>query len=205
MKAFFFGSTALVAVALVPTINESQAQNGSRASRIDLQIANSSCAAVSPQTSTALNPNPSDLNDGDLDDAETLAIQDGCTLRAIVTDRAGNRVAGEPLTLLRGEAPVGTEFPFGYPRETDAQGVATWRFHPTPNTDFIYQVITGGRNQSRIISNSVEIQLCTGDDSVGAIAGAPTNDAGMGCQYLSNGSNGNNGVRGDISNINPVN
>jgi hypothetical protein len=205
MKTLFLGTTALVAGALIPSINEAHAQNNGRVGRINLRIANVACSAVSPQTATGLNPNPSDINDGDLDDAEILALQEGCTLRAIATDRAGNRIAGEELTLLRAEAPAGTRFPFGYARTTDAQGVATWRFRPTPNTDFIYEAVSAGRSQPRVASKNVEIQLCTGQDSVDVVESAPTNDAGMGCQYLNNGGNGGIGDNeGDIIGINPV-
>lgn len=211
MKTLFVGTTALVAALFVPGIDESRAQDGGQIGRISLQIANSSCAAVSPQTSAGINPNPSDINDNDLDDSELIAIQEGCTLRAIATDNTGNRVSGEQLTLLRGEAPAGTTLPFGYARTTDARGVAIWRFQPTANTDFIYQAVSAGRNQSRVTSNPVEIQLCTGEGSVGSVEGAPTNDAGMGCQFLFDGDNGNNGDNGngvdiedDFDDINPV-
>ncbi len=208
MKTLFVGTTALVAAVLAPGINESRAQDGGQIGRISLQIANSSCAAVSPQTSAGLNPNPSDMNDNDLDDSEILAIQEGCTLRAIATDNAGNRVSGEQLTLLRGEAPAGTAIPFGYARTTDARGVAIWRFQPTANTDFIYQAISAGRNQSRVTSNPVEIQLCTGEGSVGFVEGAPTNDAGMGCQFLFDANNGDSGngvdIEDNFDDINPL-
>lgn len=176
MKRVTFG-----VVAGLSLIDIAAAQDGN-VGRLQLRIANEACAAVSKEWSNSLNPNPSDINDGDLDNAETMAIEEGCVFRVIATDASGMRVPGVSVELRRSEAPVGTFFRFGNPRTTDAQGVATWRFQPTPNTDFIYDIrdIAGG--QPQVTSNSVEIQLCTGNDSVGAIPGAPVNDAGMGCQ-----------------------
>jgi hypothetical protein len=65
-----------------------------------------------------------------------------------------------------------------------------WRFQPTPNTDFIYEAVTASPSGTSATSNRIEIQLCTGDDSVGAISGAPTEGAGQGCENISD-TNGN--------------
>jgi hypothetical protein len=184
MKTHIFGTIALGAFLLAPTIGTAQTQGGSDgASRIQLRIADPICAALSPTTANQTNPNPSDINDNDLDDAEVAAIEEGCTLRAVVTDAQGRRLAGENLILTRAEAPAGSFLPFGRGRITNAQGQAVWRFQPTPNTDFIYQVTTGPTSTSGgSRSNTVEIQLCTGEGSVGFIENAPTIDAGLGCQ-----------------------
>lgn len=162
--------------------SQSDAQNQPTTGGIRLQIANRECAEVSPESADNLNPNPSDLNDGDLDDAETTAIQQGCTLRAIARDPGGTPLSDLQLTLVRAAAPSGEFMPFGNPRTTDAQGNATWRFQPSPNTDYIYEVVSSASSRQGARSNSVEIQLCTGDDSVGAIEGAPTTDSGQGCE-----------------------
>lgn len=184
MKTLAFKTVALSALAVLPTISMAQTGQGTS---VRLRIADAACAAVSKGTTN--NPNPSDLNDGDLDDAETNAIEQGCAFRATVTDSSGMRVSGENLILRRSEAPYGSFESFGQPRTTDQRGDALWRFQPTPNTDFIYEV-TSADGQLR--SNTIEIQLCTGDDSVGAIEGAPDADAGRGCQNLQNGGDDNN-------------
>jgi hypothetical protein len=166
--------------------------------RIRLEIANLTCAAVSPESASYDNPNPSDLNDGDLDRAETTAIQQGCTLRASAVDGAGTPQSNLQLTLVQAAAPNGEFRPFGNPRLTDAQGNATWRFQPSPNTDFIYEAVSSTPGQSGVRSNSVEIQLCTGESSVGAIEGAPTTDSGQGCQG-ENDSTGGDDVGDSVS------
>jgi hypothetical protein len=165
------------------------AQNQTPARGLRLQIANRECAAVSPESAGYLNPNPSDLNDGDLDDAEATAIQQGCTLRAIARDPGGTPQSDLQLTLVRAAAPSGEFLPFGNPRTTDAQGNATWRFQPSPNTDYIYEVVSSTPGQPRARSNTVEIQLCTGEDSVGSIEGAPTTDDGEGCRAINGADN----------------
>ena len=177
--------------------SQSDAQNQPTTGGIRLQIANRECAAVSPESAGTLNPNPSDLNDGDLDDAETTAIQQGCTLRAIARDPGGTPLSDLQLTLVRASAPSGEFMPFGNPRSTDAQGDATWRFQPSPNTDYIYEVVSSDPSRPGARSNSVEIQLCTGDDSVGAIEGAPTTDSGQGCER----ENGDAGVSDDDESV----
>jgi hypothetical protein len=179
---FSVGASALA-------IHNSEAQNQPQQGGIRLEIANVACAAVSPD-SPYDNPNPSDLNDGDLDDTETKAIQQGCTLRAIVRNVAGTPQSDLQLSLVRAAAPDGTFMPFGLPRTTDAQGNATWRFQPSPNTDYIYEAVSATPGQSGTRSNSVEIQLCTGEDSVGAIEGAPTSDSGQGCDQVNDGTAG---------------
>lgn len=181
MKTLALNTMILGALAVVPTISMAQTGQGTS---IQLRIADAACAAVSKGTTN--NPNPSDLNDGDLDDAESNAIEQGCSFRATVTDSSGMRVSGENLVLRRSEAPFGSFQTFGQPRTTDQRGDALWRFQPTPNTDFIYEVTSA---DGQLQSNTVEIQLCTGDDSVGAIEGAPVADAGRGCQNIQNGGN----------------
>jgi hypothetical protein len=157
---------------------EATANQGS----IRLVTANEACGAITPE-GTALNPNPTDLNDGDLDDAEVRAIQEGCTFRARITSSNGTPISGVQLRLERQAAPVGSTSQFGYPRTTDSNGEATWRFQPSPNTDFIYEAV--GNN---IRSNRVELQLCTGSGSVGAIEGAPETDSGQGCEFVQDSS-----------------
>jgi len=163
-------------------LSQSSAQPQQTSGGIQLQIANRECGAVSPESAAFLNPNPSDLNDGDLDDAETAAIEQGCTLRAVARNTGGTPLSDLQLILVRAAAPNGEFLPFGNPRTTDAQGNATWRFQPSPNTDYIYEVVSTNAGQQGARSNAVEIQLCTGDDSVGAIEGAPTTDSGQGCE-----------------------
>lgn len=165
----------------------SQAQDKPRTGGIRLEIANQACGAVSPDGANTLNPNPKDLNDGDLDDAETAAIQEGCTLRASARNAAGTPLANTQLILVRAAAPSGEFRQFGDPRVTDARGNATWRFQPSPDTDYMYEVVSSSPGQQGARSNSVEIQLCTGGDSVGAIEGAPTTDSGQGCEQVDGG------------------
>lgn len=153
---------------------------------IRLVTANAACGAITPE-GTALNPNPTDLNDGDLDDAEVQAIQEGCTFRARITSSNGTPISGVQLRLERQAAPVGSTSQFGYPRTTDSNGEATWRFQPSPDTDFIYEA--AGDNMR---SNHVELQLCTGSSSVGSIEGAPQTDSGQGCQNVRDSADINN-------------
>jgi hypothetical protein len=198
MKTHILKTFAFTAFAIVPMIGTAQTQgggssqggssqgggaSGNQPSQISLRIADASCGALAPNGANTSNQNPGDINDNDLDDAEVTAIQQGCTLRAIVTDRQGRRVSGQSLILTRSDATgISSFFPFGRGRTTNAQGQAIWRFQPTPNTDFLYQATTSPGSGGRARSNTVEIQLCTGEDSVGAIEGAPTVDAGKGCQ-----------------------
>lgn len=165
----------------------SEAQDQPRSGGIRLEITNRACGAVSPGSADNLNPNPSDLNDGDLDNAETTAIQEGCTLRATARNGAGTPLSNTQLILVRAAAPSGEFRQFGDPRITDARGNATWRFQPSPDTDFIYEVVSSSPGQQGARSNSVEIQLCTGGDSVGAIEGSPTTDSGQGCERVDDG------------------
>jgi hypothetical protein len=171
--------------ALAPYLSAAQQQPSTGGIR--LEIANRACGAVSPESAESLNPNPSDLNDGDLDDAEAAAIQEGCTLRVSVRNDAGTPLANTQLILVRAAAPDGEFRQFGDPRITDARGNATWRFQPSPDTDYIYEAVSSSRGQQGTRSNSVEIQLCTGGDSVGSIEGAPTTDSGQGCDQVEDG------------------
>lgn len=169
------------------TAHSSEAQNQPSTGGIRLEIANRACGAVSPDSADNLNPNPGDLNDGDLDDAEVAAIQEGCTLQASARNAAGTPLANTQLILVRAAAPSGEFRQFGDPRITDARGNATWRFQPSPDTDYIYEVVSSSPGQQGARSNAVEIQLCTGEDSVGAIEGAPTTDSGQGCDQVDDG------------------
>jgi hypothetical protein len=181
-------TAAILAIGLSSILShQSEAQNQTPSSGLRLNTANRACGAVTAESADSFNPNPSDLNDGDLDDAETAAIQEGCTLRATARDAGGTPQTDIQLRLVRAAAPSGEFEPFGYPRTTDAQGNATWRFQPSPNTDYIYEVVSAAPGQQGARSNSIEIQLCTGEDSVGAIEGAPTTDSGRGCEELEDG------------------
>lgn len=149
---------------------------------IQAELANEACAALSPAGSERLHLNPADLNDGKLDPVELAALQDGCVLTA--TARAPN---GMPLTdvflvLLRAEAPDGPFKPFIAASRSDATGIATWRFLPSPNTHFIYEVMSPNPVGATVISNRVEVQLCTGEDSANRVAGGTGEDVGKGCR-----------------------
>lgn len=182
MKTVALHIAALGTIIGIPLIGV--AQNDGNASTIQLRIANRACGEVAAGTTS--NPNPSDLNDGDLDDAETAAITEGCMFRATVASPDGSRQSGVDLILRRSVAPHGSFETFGYPRTTDERGDAVWRFQPTPNTDYIYEVVSPNPSGNSATSNTIEIQLCTGSDSVGAIAGTPTEDAGQGCENVPN-------------------
>jgi hypothetical protein len=198
MRTSAFKLAILGTIAGLPAIGLTQTNDNANES-IQLRIANRACGDVAANTTS--NPNPTDLNDGDLDDAESAAIEEGCTFRATVSSPNGMRTPGVNLILRRSSAPHGSFETFGYPRTTDDQGNAVWRFQPTPNTDFIYEVVASGTSAT---SNQIEIQLCTGDDSVDAISGAPTADAGRGCED-NNGTNEGENSEDDSEDINPLN
>jgi hypothetical protein len=155
---------------------------------IQLRIANRARNDIAANSTS--NPNPSDLNDGDLDDPESAAIEEGCTFRATVSSPNGMRTPGVNLVLRRSVSPHGSFETFGYPRTTDDQGNAVWRFQPTANTDYIYEVASSASSGTSATSNQIEIQLCTGADGVGAVSGAPTADAGQGCENVRNSNDG---------------
>lgn len=152
------------------------------AGSIELTILNSACAAVSPQFS----PDPSNLNDGTLDERELAAIYEGCTIQAIAIAPNGMRLTDIPLLLMRSEAGSDqierTEGgPFQGIRSTDDYGAATWNFRLSPHTDFFYAVVSPSPTQRTVWSNTVEIQLCTGLESLNAFRRDSLIDAGRGC------------------------
>lgn len=145
--------------------------------RITLRITNPECAAMSPQGDLSLNPNPSDLNDGNLDDAEIVALNEGCHLRAYATGKNRERVDGVLLYLYRAPATGGAFVRYGSPRETNRRGLASWGFRLSPDTNFIYRVeIKSGE----VRSNGVNIQLCTGRDTSALFPPNPA-ELGEGC------------------------
>jgi hypothetical protein len=200
MKTVALKIAALGTIIGIPAIGIAQTDGSN--STIQLRIANRACGEVAAGTTS--NPNPSDLNDGDLDDAETAAITEGCMFRATVSSPNGMRQSGVDLILRRSAAPHGSFETFGFPRTTDERGDSVWRFQPTPNTDYIYEVVSPNPSGNSATSNTIEIQLCTGSDSVGAITGAPTADAGQGCETVSNSSE-NAGATTDAGNETPLN
>lgn len=149
---------------------------------IELTILNPACAAVSPQFST----DPENLNDGELDESELAAINEGCTIQAIAIAPNGMRLTDIPLLLVRSEAGSNqverTEGrPFQGVRSTDDYGAATWNFRLSPHTDFFYAVVSPSPTRQTVWSNTVEIQLCTGLESLNAFRPDSLIDAGRGC------------------------
>lgn len=145
--------------------------------RITLRITDPECAAMSPQGDLSLNPNPTDLNDGDLDDAEIIALNEGCHLRAYATGKNRQRVKGVALYLYRAAATGGQFERYGKLRKTNRRGLASWGFPLSPDTNFVYRVqIKSGE----VKSNRVNIQLCTGRDTSALFPPNP-NDLGKGC------------------------
>lgn len=149
---------------------------------IQLRVMNRACGAVAVGSSTTLNPNPREINDGKLDPAERIAIEEGCALQAVAIAPNGMPITDTPLVLLRSEAPAGTPEVVAQPRSSDANGAAEWRFRLTPNTDFIYEVMSPNPAKRTARSNAVEIQLCTGAASLNQVRGAILADAGRGCR-----------------------
>lgn len=148
---------------------------------IQLRVMNRNCGAIAVGSSTTLNPNPQEINDGKLDPSERRAIEEGCSLQAVAIAPNGMPISDTPLVLLRSEAPAGTPEVVGQPRSSDANGAAEWRFRLTPNTDFIYEVISPSPTKRMARSNAVEVQLCTGSRSIRQVQGAIVADAGRGC------------------------
>ena len=174
----FFGilmaAAAVAALGASPVAAAPVEDSGVR--RINLKATNDLCRAMTPDGASTTNPNPSDLNDGNLDDIEIEALNDGCDLRAIATGRDGRRVPGVILYLVRAAAGTSDYQSFGRPRTTNRRGVATWGFSLGAETDFIYRV----RIQSREVqSNPINVQLCTGLDTVDLFPNQA--DAGRGC------------------------
>jgi len=169
-----FTAAAAAALAAAPVAAAPVEDSGVR--RINLKVTNELCRALTPDGASAVNPNPSDLNDGNLDDIEIEALNDGCDLRAIATDRFGRRVPGVTLYLVRAAAGSSNYESFGRPRTTNRRGVATWGFSLGAETDFIYRV----RIRSREVqSNPINVELCTGLDTVELFPNQA--DAGRGC------------------------
>ena len=183
----------MVAVALALTlyfvvVTSSLTQDGSPfpSGRIELSILNQACAAVSPQFSTSRNPEQNTLNDGNLDEAELAAIEEGCMFQAVAIAPNGMRLTDIPLVLVRSEAgrdqqEVVEGDPFQGARSTDDYGAATWQFRLTPHTDFLYTVLSPNPTGQTVGSNTIEIQLCTGPESLNAVSADSLNDAGRGC------------------------
>lgn len=146
--------------------------------RIELRVTNSACAALSPQSDTA---NPLELNDGKLNEVENTALLEGCVLQATAIAPNGMRLTDVPLALLRAESLTGDYEIFDRPRRTDDYGTATWVFPLTPNTRFTYQAMSPNPVGRSVRSNEVEIQLCTGPDSVRLFQGIAVDDVGRGC------------------------
>lgn len=73
-------------------------------SRVRLEVAPGPCSLISPQGNPLANPNFSDVNDGDFDDVEVEAVQQGCTFCAFVTDRNGRGLRGVTVNLQRRQA-----------------------------------------------------------------------------------------------------
>ncbi|MFM1846935.1 MAG: hypothetical protein RL417_409 [Pseudomonadota bacterium] len=153
--------------------------------RITLRITNLECAAMSPQGNLSANPNPGDLNDGELDDAEIVALEEGCHLRAYAVGKTGKRVANVPLYLYRAPADGGRFRRFGAVRRTSKRGLASWGFPLGPDTNFVYEVqIKSGE----VKSNEINIQLCTGRDTANIFPSEPE-ELGKGCDVPGEGSN----------------
>jgi hypothetical protein len=202
MKTSAIKLAILGTIAGLPAIGLTQT-GGNANESIQLRIANRACNDIAANSIS--NPNPSDLNDGDLDDAESAAIEEGCAFRATVSAPNGMRTPGVNLVLRRSVSPNGRFETFGYPRTTDEQGNAVWRFQPTANTDYIYEVVSSTPSGTSATSNKIEIQLCTGDDSVGAVSGAPTEDAGQGCENRTDDNDDNGDDNNFPDDINPIN
>lgn len=149
---------------------------------IQTELANDACAALSPTGSERLQRNPADLNDGKLDPVELAALNEGCTLTANARAPNGMPLTDVLLVLRRAEAPDGPFRPFIAASRSDATGIATWRFIPSPNTHFIYEVMSPNPVGTTVFSNRVELQLCTGADSVSRVGRGVPDDVGMGCQ-----------------------
>ena len=149
---------------------------------IQAQFTNDACAALSPTGSVRLGMRPENLNDGKLDPVEERALREGCTLTAKASAPNGMPLTDVFVVLVRAEAPDGSFRAFSTPSRTDANGFATWRFTPTPNTHFVYEVTSPNPVGVTVSSKPLELQLCTGETSVGAIAGAAARDAGRGCR-----------------------
>ena len=153
--------------------------------RITLRITNTACAAMSPQGDLSANPNPSDLNDGNLDDAEIVALEEGCRLRAYAVGKDGKRVANVPLYLYRATADGGKFERFGRVRNTDNRGLASWGFDLGPDTNFLYQVRI---KSAEVLSNKINIELCTGRDTANIFPSLPS-ELGKGCDVPGEGDN----------------
>ena len=179
IRRFGVTSLALAVLSAAPPMSSAHAADveDSGARRITLRITNPECAAMSPQGDLDLNPNPTDLNDGNLDDAEIVALNEGCHVRAYVTGKNRERIDGLPVYLYRAPATGGQFKRYGSPRETNRRGLATWGFPLSPDTNFIYRVqIKSGE----VRSNGVNIQLCTGRDTSALFPPNP-GDLGEGC------------------------
>jgi hypothetical protein len=168
---------ALMGAIVWGSVGSAVAVEDSGVRRITLRILNAECKAMSPQGDLNLNPNPSDLNDGNLDDAEIVALESGCKMRAYVTDKFGRRVKNAPVVLLRAPATGGAFVVFGRSRTTNARGLAVWGFDLGPDTNFVYRV---GIPSREVLSNRVNIELCTGRDTANIFPSDPT-ELGEGC------------------------
>jgi hypothetical protein len=148
---------------------------------IHAEFSNDACAALSPAGSERFRLNPADLNDGKLDPVELSAIQEGCTLTAAARAPNGMPLTDVFLVLRRAEAPDGPFKPFIAASRSDASGIATWRFFPSPNTDFIYEVMSPNPVGTTVYSNRLELQLCTGEVGGERGGAGPREDVGRGC------------------------
>jgi hypothetical protein len=179
------GTISVIALATVFRIaqtQESPPEGPSPPGTIQLRIRNRSCAALSPLQASVFNQNPGELNNGSLDPIELAALREGCTLEAEVIAPNGMRLTDVPLMLLRFEAGSNRSEPFGGPRRSNDYGRATWQFPLTPNTDFLYEVVSPNPVKNTARSNRIEIRLCTGDESVASVAPVQRSDAGRGCR-----------------------
>lgn len=146
---------------------------------IELRALNQSCSAVIRNGSSL---NPLELNDGKLDSIEESALSEGCTLQATAIAPNGMRLTDVPLALIRREAPSGPTELHEKPRRTDAYGNSTWSIQLLPNTNFIYEVISPNPVGRSVRSNQIDIQLCTGDESIPRFQVNGHPDIGRGCR-----------------------
>lgn len=149
---------------------------------ISARFANEACAVLSPAGMARAGLDAQILNNGVLDEVERRAIEQGCALEAVATAPNGMRLTDVFLTLLRSEVPSGEARLFSVPSRTDAQGIATWYFKPIPNTHFRYQVISPNPVGQSVHSNSLELQLCTGEESENLAEPDRRADVGRGCR-----------------------
>jgi|GEM_PF-4269462 len=149
---------------------------------IRAKFGNPACAILSSEGMARAGLDPAILNNGTLDEVERQAIEEGCALEAIVTAPNGMRLSDVFLTVLRSEVPSGEPRLFSVPSRTDARGVATWYFKPIPNTHFRFEVMSPNPVGQSVRSNSLELPLCTGDESARLVQPDLRADVGRGCQ-----------------------